>query len=228
MAREVKLTKAGYERLMQQLERERERLVERLRAGTLDVLVATDVAARGLDVDRIGLVNFLDALGLDQSCVVLEKPNPLAQLGLDRLGDELGPLLRELQVGGLGAARVGVAVDGDGAGAPGGEALQLAADLADHAADFRAAFGAINQRLRGDGGCAEHKNRKAQACSMFQGFVDHRVSLMFSCPYDVCSHVSEGIEGPIQAGFSPSCKGAGARGRNYPNYNGKFRGALVF
>lgn len=35
---------------------ERERLVERLRSGTLDVLVATDVAARGLDVDRIGLV----------------------------------------------------------------------------------------------------------------------------------------------------------------------------
>ncbi len=37
-------------------QRERERLVERLRSGTLDVLVATDVAARGLDVDRIGLV----------------------------------------------------------------------------------------------------------------------------------------------------------------------------
>ena len=37
-------------------QRERERLVERLRMGTLDVLVATDVAARGLDVDRIGLV----------------------------------------------------------------------------------------------------------------------------------------------------------------------------
>lgn len=35
---------------------ERERLVERLRKGTLDVLVATDVAARGLDVERIGLV----------------------------------------------------------------------------------------------------------------------------------------------------------------------------
>lgn len=35
---------------------ERERLVERLRSGALDVLVATDVAARGLDVDRIGLV----------------------------------------------------------------------------------------------------------------------------------------------------------------------------
>ena len=37
-------------------QRERERIVERLRAGSLDVLVATDVAARGLDVERIGLV----------------------------------------------------------------------------------------------------------------------------------------------------------------------------
>ncbi|KGM13394.1 DEAD/DEAH box helicase [Cellulomonas bogoriensis] len=37
-------------------QKDRERIVERLRAGTLDVLVATDVAARGLDVDRIGLV----------------------------------------------------------------------------------------------------------------------------------------------------------------------------
>jgi len=35
---------------------ERERVVARLRAGQLNVLVATDVAARGLDVDRIGLV----------------------------------------------------------------------------------------------------------------------------------------------------------------------------
>lgn len=37
-------------------QRERERLVQGLRNGDLDVLVATDVAARGLDVDRIGLV----------------------------------------------------------------------------------------------------------------------------------------------------------------------------
>ncbi len=37
-------------------QRDRERIVERLRAGRLDVLVATDVAARGLDVERIGLV----------------------------------------------------------------------------------------------------------------------------------------------------------------------------
>ncbi|WP_345216192.1 DEAD/DEAH box helicase [Georgenia halophila] len=37
-------------------QKEREKLIGRLRAGTLDVLVATDVAARGLDVDRIGLV----------------------------------------------------------------------------------------------------------------------------------------------------------------------------
>lgn len=35
---------------------ERERIIARLRAGTIDVLVATDVAARGLDVERIGLV----------------------------------------------------------------------------------------------------------------------------------------------------------------------------
>ncbi len=37
-------------------QRERERLVQGLRTGELDVLVATDVAARGLDVERIGLV----------------------------------------------------------------------------------------------------------------------------------------------------------------------------
>jgi len=35
---------------------DREKIVERLRGGALDVLVATEVAARGLDVDRIGLV----------------------------------------------------------------------------------------------------------------------------------------------------------------------------
>ncbi|GII99084.1 DNA helicase [Sediminihabitans luteus] len=37
-------------------QKDREKIVERLRAGQVDVLVATDVAARGLDVDRIGLV----------------------------------------------------------------------------------------------------------------------------------------------------------------------------
>lgn len=37
-------------------QKERERIVERLRDGSLKVLVATDVAARGLDVERIGLV----------------------------------------------------------------------------------------------------------------------------------------------------------------------------
>ncbi len=41
-------------------QKDRERSVERLRAGTVDVVVATDVAARGLDVDRIGLVVNLD------------------------------------------------------------------------------------------------------------------------------------------------------------------------
>ncbi len=35
---------------------QRERTVERLRQGSVNILVATDVAARGLDVDRIGLV----------------------------------------------------------------------------------------------------------------------------------------------------------------------------
>lgn len=42
-------------------QREREKIVARLRAGTVDVVVATDVAARGLDVDRIGLVVNFDA-----------------------------------------------------------------------------------------------------------------------------------------------------------------------
>jgi len=35
---------------------QRERTVERLRSGQVNVLVATDVAARGLDVERITLV----------------------------------------------------------------------------------------------------------------------------------------------------------------------------
>jgi ATP-dependent RNA helicase DeaD len=35
---------------------QRERTIDRLRSGQVDVLVATDVAARGLDVERIGLV----------------------------------------------------------------------------------------------------------------------------------------------------------------------------
>lgn len=37
-------------------QKDREKIVSRLRGGDLDVLVATDVAARGLDVERIGLV----------------------------------------------------------------------------------------------------------------------------------------------------------------------------
>ncbi len=42
-------------------QRERERTVARLRDRQVDVLVATDVAARGLDIDRIGLVVNFDA-----------------------------------------------------------------------------------------------------------------------------------------------------------------------
>ena len=34
-------------------QRQREKIIERLKNGTLDILIATDVAARGLDVDRI-------------------------------------------------------------------------------------------------------------------------------------------------------------------------------
>nr|WP_239020729.1 DEAD/DEAH box helicase [Nakamurella antarctica] len=50
-------------------QRERERIVERLRNGRLDVLVATDVAARGLDVDRIDLVVNFDAPGEPEAYV---------------------------------------------------------------------------------------------------------------------------------------------------------------
>jgi len=40
-------------------QKEREKMVGRLKKGTLDILVATDVAARGLDVDRIShVINF--------------------------------------------------------------------------------------------------------------------------------------------------------------------------
>ncbi|MFT5138497.1 MAG: ATP-dependent RNA helicase DeaD [Lysobacterales bacterium] len=37
-------------------QKQREQMISRLKKGTLDILVATDVAARGLDVDRISLV----------------------------------------------------------------------------------------------------------------------------------------------------------------------------
>lgn len=40
---------------------ERERTIDRLRSGQVDVLVATDVAARGMDVERLGLVVNFDA-----------------------------------------------------------------------------------------------------------------------------------------------------------------------
>ena len=38
------------------IQKQREQMIERLKKGTLDILVATDVAARGLDVDRISHV----------------------------------------------------------------------------------------------------------------------------------------------------------------------------
>ena len=41
------------------VQKQREQMVERLKKGSLDILVATDVAARGLDVDRIShVVNY--------------------------------------------------------------------------------------------------------------------------------------------------------------------------
>ncbi len=53
------LTKAGYKVAAingEIAQKQRERIVESLRAGDLDILVATDVAARGLDVQRISHV----------------------------------------------------------------------------------------------------------------------------------------------------------------------------
>ncbi|MDO5661179.1 MAG: DEAD/DEAH box helicase [Brachybacterium sp.] len=50
-------------------QKEREKIVERLRDGSLDVLVATDVAARGLDVERIGLVVNFDVPGEPEAYV---------------------------------------------------------------------------------------------------------------------------------------------------------------
>ncbi|NTW40458.1 MAG: DEAD/DEAH box helicase [Cellulomonadaceae bacterium] len=50
-------------------QKDREKIVERLRAGALDVLVATDVAARGLDVDRVGLVVNFDVPGEPEAYV---------------------------------------------------------------------------------------------------------------------------------------------------------------
>jgi ATP-dependent RNA helicase DeaD len=50
-------------------QKDREKIVERLRGGQIDVLVATDVAARGLDVDRIGLVVNFDLPGEPEAYV---------------------------------------------------------------------------------------------------------------------------------------------------------------
>ncbi len=50
-------------------QKDREKIVERLRSGALDVLVATDVAARGLDVERVGLVVNFDLPGEPEAYV---------------------------------------------------------------------------------------------------------------------------------------------------------------
>jgi ATP-dependent RNA helicase DeaD len=50
-------------------QKDREKIVERLRGGTLDILVATDVAARGLDVERVGLVVNFDVPGEPEAYV---------------------------------------------------------------------------------------------------------------------------------------------------------------
>ena len=48
---------------------EREKIVERVRSGAISVLVATDVAARGLDIERIGLVVNFDVPGEPEAYV---------------------------------------------------------------------------------------------------------------------------------------------------------------
>ncbi|HEY0217605.1 MAG TPA: DEAD/DEAH box helicase [Cellulomonas sp.] len=48
---------------------DREKIVERVRSGAISVLIATDVAARGLDIDRIGLVVNFDVPGEPEAYV---------------------------------------------------------------------------------------------------------------------------------------------------------------
>jgi len=48
---------------------DREKIVERVRSGAISVLVATDVAARGLDIERIGLVVNFDVPGEPEAYV---------------------------------------------------------------------------------------------------------------------------------------------------------------
>ena len=63
---------------------QRERTVERLRQGSINILVATDVAARGLDVDRIGLVINYDmpfdreayVHRIGRTCLLYTSPSP--------------------------------------------------------------------------------------------------------------------------------------------------------
>ncbi|MBC7289780.1 MAG: DEAD/DEAH box helicase [Actinotalea sp.] len=50
-------------------QKDREKIIDRLRSGALDTLVATDVAARGLDVERVGLVVNFDVPGEPEAYV---------------------------------------------------------------------------------------------------------------------------------------------------------------
>ncbi|WP_225754551.1 DEAD/DEAH box helicase [Actinotalea sp. Marseille-Q4924] len=50
-------------------QKDREKIIDRLRTGALDTLVATDVAARGLDVERVGLVVNFDVPGEPEAYV---------------------------------------------------------------------------------------------------------------------------------------------------------------
>ena len=67
---------------------QRERTVERLRSGSVDILVATDVAARGLDVDRI--LNLLYGCWFQDDPAALQDADAeyLARLSQRRASDQ--------------------------------------------------------------------------------------------------------------------------------------------
>ena len=117
-------------------QKERERIIERLRDGRLDVLVATDVAARGLDVDRVDLVVNFDAPGEPESYV--HRIGRTGRAGRDRRGADL-----------LHAAGDRPAA-GDRAGHP-------QHPRADHPADRRR-----RGRAQGDAGCCARPSSPAR------------------------------------------------------------------